>query len=87
MDASIAIKPDFDRFQTVIITSGCCCISSLGKSQFYPFITKGTLTPLDMLPKILNFQPALSQSFSMSLARSSLLPIVRLLPLNPHNSL
>lgn len=38
LDASIAMKPVFDRFRTVIITSG-------------------TLSPIDVYPKILNFQP------------------------------
>ena len=48
MDASLAIKPVFDRFQSVIITSG-------------------TLSPLDMYPRILNFAPVSTESFDMSL--------------------
>ena len=39
LDASIAIKHVFDRFQTVVITSG-------------------TLSPIDLYPKLLGFQPA-----------------------------
>ncbi|XP_013777014.1 TFIIH basal transcription factor complex helicase XPD subunit-like [Limulus polyphemus] len=50
MDASIAIKPVFERFQSVIITSG-------------------TLSPLDMYPKILDFRPVILASFTMTLAR------------------
>ncbi|EDQ85349.1 uncharacterized protein MONBRDRAFT_34274 [Monosiga brevicollis MX1] len=57
MDASLAVKPVFDRFQSVIITSG-------------------TLSPLDMYPKILNFRPVTMCSFDMTLSRTSLLPIV-----------
>eukprot|EP00052_Salpingoeca_macrocollata_P017671 m.144308 g.144308 ORF g.144308 m.144308 type:complete len:768 (-) comp20461_c0_seq1:24-2327(-) len=57
MDASVAIKPVFDRFQSVIITSG-------------------TLSPLDMYPKILAFRPVTMCSFPMSLARNSLCPMV-----------
>lgn len=57
LDSSIAIKPVFDRFQTVIITSG-------------------TLSPLDMYPKILNFHPVVMASFTMTLARPCLLPMV-----------
>lgn len=57
LDAAIAIKPVFDRFSSVIVTSG-------------------TLSPLDMLPKILNFTPVLQESYTMSLARRSFLPLV-----------
>uniref|UniRef100_A0A1Y1MAL3 DNA 5'-3' helicase n=1 Tax=Photinus pyralis TaxID=7054 RepID=A0A1Y1MAL3_PHOPY len=57
LDSSIAIKPVFDRFQTVVITSG-------------------TLSPLDMYPKILNFHPVIMSSFTMTLARPCLLPMV-----------
>lgn len=57
MDASIAIKPVFDRFQSVVITSG-------------------TLSPLDMYPKILDFHPVVLASFTMTLARPCLLPMI-----------
>lgn len=59
MDSSIAMKPIFDRFQSVIITSG-------------------TLSPLDMYPKILNFHPVIMSSFTMTLARPCLLPMVNI---------
>lgn len=58
LDCSIAMKPIFDRFQSVIITSG-------------------TLSPLDMYPKILDFHPVIMSSFTMTLARPCLLPMVR----------
>ncbi|PNF15639.1 TFIIH basal transcription factor complex helicase XPD subunit [Cryptotermes secundus] len=57
LDSSIAIKPVFDRFQTVVITSG-------------------TLSPLDMYPKILDFHPVIMSSFTMTLARPCLLPMI-----------
>uniref|UniRef100_A0A8C1F2Y7 General transcription and DNA repair factor IIH helicase subunit XPD n=1 Tax=Cyprinus carpio carpio TaxID=630221 RepID=A0A8C1F2Y7_CYPCA len=58
MDPSIAIKPVFGRFQSVIITSG-------------------TLSPLDIYPRILDFRPVTMASFTMTLARTCLCPLVR----------
>ncbi|XP_032653927.1 general transcription and DNA repair factor IIH helicase subunit XPD isoform X1 [Chelonoidis abingdonii] len=57
MDASIAIKPVFERFQSVIITSG-------------------TLSPLDIYPKILDFHPVTMATFTMTLARTCLCPMI-----------
>jgi DNA excision repair protein ERCC-2 len=57
LDASLAIKPVFDRFQSVIITSG-------------------TLSPLEIYPKLLDFSPALLGSFPMSLARNTFSPLL-----------
>ncbi|KAK2768231.1 DNA-dependent ATPase of the nucleotide excision repair factor 4 complex [Arachnomyces sp. PD_36] len=57
LDAAIAIKPVFDRFSSVIITSG-------------------TLSPLEMYPKILDFPTVLQESYSMTLARRSFLPMI-----------
>lgn len=57
LDASVAIKPVFERFQSVVITSG-------------------TLSPIDMYPKLLDFTPCLMQSFTMTLARPCVLPII-----------
>ncbi|CAN3363832.1 general transcription and DNA repair factor IIH helicase subunit XPD/Rad3p [Diutina catenulata] len=57
LDASIAIKPVFDRFSSVIITSG-------------------TISPLDMYPKMLNFQTVIQESYAMTLARRSFLPMI-----------
>lgn len=56
-DASLAIKPVFDRFQTVVITSG-------------------TLSPIDLYPRLLNFHPVISRSFTMSLTRDCICPMV-----------
>ncbi|XP_038642017.1 general transcription and DNA repair factor IIH helicase subunit XPD [Scyliorhinus canicula] len=57
MDPSIAIKPVFERFQSVIITSG-------------------TLSPLDMYPKILDFRPVIMSTFTMTLSRTCLCPMI-----------
>ncbi|EPX74439.1 transcription factor TFIIH complex subunit Rad15 [Schizosaccharomyces octosporus yFS286] len=57
LDAAIAIKPVFDRFRSVIITSG-------------------TLSPLDMYPKMLQFNSVIQESYGMSLARNCFLPMV-----------
>lgn len=57
LDASIAIKPIFEKFSSVIITSG-------------------TISPLDMYPKMLNFDTVIQQSYSMTLDRRSFLPMI-----------
>ncbi|MBW0469071.1 hypothetical protein O181_008786 [Austropuccinia psidii MF-1] len=57
LDASLAIKPVFDRFSSVVITSG-------------------TISPLDMYPKMLGFQAAVQESYSMTLTRNCFLPLV-----------
>ncbi|KAG5674154.1 hypothetical protein PVAND_004138 [Polypedilum vanderplanki] len=57
LDSSIAMRPIFRRFQSVVITSG-------------------TLSPMDMYPKILDFDPVVMSSFTMTLSRPCLLPMV-----------
>lgn len=57
LDASLAIKPVFQRFRSVIITSG-------------------TMSPLDMYPKMLSFNTVIQESFSMTLTRKCFLPMV-----------
>ncbi|KAJ2757173.1 TFIIH/NER complex ATP-dependent 5'-3' DNA helicase subunit [Coemansia pectinata] len=57
LDAAIAIKPVFQRFHTVIITSG-------------------TLSPMEMYPKMLNFVPIVQESLTMTLARQCFAPLV-----------
>ena len=56
-DASIAIKPVFERFQSVVITSG-------------------TLSPIEMYPRILGFEPCVVRSFEMSFSRNVICPLV-----------
>ncbi|XP_024529521.1 general transcription and DNA repair factor IIH helicase subunit XPD [Selaginella moellendorffii] len=57
LDASLAIKPVFDRFQSVVITSG-------------------TLSPIDLYPRLLNFNPVIIHSFTMTLTRDCLCPMI-----------
>jgi DNA excision repair protein ERCC-2 len=57
LDAAIAIKPVFDRFSSVIITSG-------------------TISPLDMYPRMLGFEAVVQESYTMTLARKSFLPMI-----------
>ncbi|KAK4040575.1 hypothetical protein C8A01DRAFT_35439 [Parachaetomium inaequale] len=57
LDAAIAIKPVFDRFSSVVITSG-------------------TMSPLEMYPKMLDFPTVVQESYSMTLARRSFLPMI-----------
>lgn len=57
LDASIAIKPIFEKFSSVIVTSG-------------------TISPLDMYPKMLSFETVIEKSYSMTLPRRSFLPMI-----------
>lgn len=57
LDATIAIRPVLNRFQSVIITSG-------------------TLSPIDMYPKLLDFHAKVSVSFAMTLARPCICPMI-----------
>lgn len=57
LDAAIAIKPVFERFSSVIVTSG-------------------TLSPLDMYPRMLNFNTVVQESFTMTLSRRTFLPMI-----------
>jgi len=57
MDATIASKPVFARFQSVVLTSG-------------------TLSPLDMYPKLLDFHPVTVGHFSITLAKPCVCPLV-----------
>ncbi|KAL1409548.1 TFIIH/NER complex ATP-dependent 5'-3' DNA helicase subunit [Vanrija albida] len=57
LDPSLAIAPVFERFSSVVITSG-------------------TISPLEMYPKILQFQPVIEESYPMTLTRNAFLPMV-----------
>lgn len=57
LDASLAIKPVFERFTSVVITSG-------------------TLSPLDLYPKLLGFQPVVRTALTMSTIRKCICPLV-----------
>ncbi|KAI9688793.1 MAG: DNA-dependent ATPase of the nucleotide excision repair factor 4 complex [Bathelium mastoideum] len=57
LDAAIGIRPVFERFSSVIITSG-------------------TISPLEMYPKMLDFTCVVQESYNMTLARRSFLPMI-----------
>ncbi len=57
LDPALAIGPVFERFSSVVITSG-------------------TISPLEMYPKILGFQPVVMESYPMTLSRNAFLPMV-----------
>jgi DNA excision repair protein ERCC-2 len=57
LDATFAMKPVFDKFGSVVITSG-------------------TLSPMDLYPTLLGFQPVVTESYQMSLTRNCFLPLV-----------
>lgn len=57
LDASIAIRPVFQRFHSVVITSG-------------------TISPLEMYPKMLDFDTVVQESYAMTLSRRSFIPLI-----------
>jgi DNA excision repair protein ERCC-2 len=57
LDASIAIKPVFEKYQSVVLTSG-------------------TLSPIDMYPRMLSFTPVIRVQLQMSIERPCILPMV-----------
>ena len=57
LDASLAMRPVFTKYQSVVITSG-------------------TLSPIDLYPKILAFNPVVAESLNMTLTRDCLCPVV-----------
>jgi DNA excision repair protein ERCC-2 len=80
---SLIIEPFDDRTPSIInpILHFSCMDASLAITPvFHRFqsvvITSGTLSPIDMYPRILNFQPVVSASFSMTLARDCVCPMI-----------
>ena len=57
LDATLAMKPIFERFSTVVITSG-------------------TLSPMELYPTLLGFQPIVKETYPMTLVRNCFLPLV-----------
>eukprot|EP00639_Heterosigma_akashiwo_P012407 CAMPEP_0206361122 /NCGR_PEP_ID=MMETSP0294-20121207/149_1 /ASSEMBLY_ACC=CAM_ASM_000327 /TAXON_ID=39354 /ORGANISM="Heterosigma akashiwo, Strain CCMP2393" /LENGTH=597 /DNA_ID=CAMNT_0053805897 /DNA_START=1 /DNA_END=1795 /DNA_ORIENTATION=+ len=57
LDAALAVRPVFERFASVVITSG-------------------TLSPIDLYPKLLGFRPVVRRSLPMSIARPCICPMV-----------
>ncbi|KAF7488119.1 General transcription and DNA repair factor IIH helicase subunit XPD [Sarcoptes scabiei] len=58
LDASLAIKPIFERFQSVVITSG-------------------TLSPINIYPKMLDFHPIVATSLTMTLSPRNDISVIR----------
>ncbi|KAH0478122.1 MAG: uncharacterized protein KVP18_004171 [Porospora cf. gigantea A] len=57
LDASIAMRPVVQGYNTVILTSG-------------------TISPLFLYPKLLDFEPVVTESFPMSLDRDCIRPLI-----------
>jgi DNA excision repair protein ERCC-2 len=57
LDASLAMRPVFSRFRSVVVTSG-------------------TLSPIDLYPRILDFRPVVCQSLGMTMTRAAACPVV-----------
>ena len=57
LDASLAVRPVFEKFQSV-------------------FITSGTLSPIELYPRLLSFNPVCIASLPMTLTRECLCPVV-----------
>ena len=58
-----------------------CLDSSLAISEVFKkfksvIITSGTLSPIDLYPKLLQFSPKVAESFSMSTFRNCIRPII-----------
>lgn len=80
---TIIIEPFDDKTPTVSnpIMHFSCLDSSIAMAPVFTrfqtvVITSGTLSPMDMYPKILDFDPVVMSSFTMTLARPCLLPMV-----------
>ncbi|CAM9135350.1 unnamed protein product [Bubo scandiacus] len=83
---SIAIKPVFERFQSVIITSGVRpCVPPPSTSPPGPIgVTPSVCAPpppdslplWTFTPKILDFRPVTMATFTMTLARTCLCPMI-----------
>ncbi len=57
MDSSLAMKPIFESYPSVILTSG-------------------TMSPLEIYPKMLDFKPYLCKSIDIELSRNSISPLI-----------
>jgi len=52
------------------------CIKPVLEKFSTVVITSGTLSPIELYPKLLDFRPAVSESFSMSLTRNCICPLI-----------
>ncbi|CAD6197577.1 unnamed protein product [Caenorhabditis auriculariae] len=76
---SIIVEPA-EGSQSAVVTLSCHDASIAIRPVISRFqsviITSGTLSPLEMYPKVLDFDPAVMASFTMTLARPCLSPLV-----------
>lgn len=56
-DSSLALKPFFSKFQTVILSSG-------------------SMSPIEMYPRLLDFKPVVSQSIEIEFSRNCIQPLI-----------
>lgn len=75
MDASIAIRPVFKVSALPIKRPLGDWDGELQRFQSV-VITSGTLSPLEMYPKMLDFDPVVMDSYTMTLARPCILPVI-----------
>lgn len=80
---AIIIEPYDERMPTVsdpVIQLACLDASLAMAPVFKRFqsvvITSGTLSPIDLYPRILNFKPVVCQSLNMTLTRDCMCPVV-----------
>ena len=80
LDASLAMKPIFSKFQSVGLSHLYKLYPHLDPCLPHTYvqvvITSGTLSPIDLYPRILAFNPVSVQSFSMTLTRDCMCPVV-----------
>ncbi len=79
----IIIEPFDDRTPTVPdpVLQFCCLDASIAMRPVLErfrsvVITSGTISPLEMYPRMLNFVPVLTQRFPMSLTRACICPLI-----------
>ncbi|KAL7554735.1 hypothetical protein ACHAWF_018562 [Thalassiosira exigua] len=77
---AIIIEPNVEGEQNPGIQLACLdsslAIAPLFKRFGSVVITSGTLSPIDLYPKLLQFEPCVSQSFNMSTFRPCIRPLV-----------
>jgi DNA excision repair protein ERCC-2 len=77
---TVLIEPADERTVQACVHLSCMDASIAMGPVFARFhtvvITSGTLSPLDMYPKLLHFDPVVQASMGMSLARPCILPLI-----------
>ena len=91
LDSSLAVRPVFEKFQSVVITSGTLSPIDLYPKVRAPLFSRPrppppspspplhettSADPLPPTPKILNFHPVVIRSLNMTLARDCICPVI-----------